>query len=218
MVLIALGITSLAWGAVTWRWGDPVTGYYTKRVQTQLERDLEDRRQQFRSSTRSNRQTRVGPVATRPRLDLRREAARYRTTLGEGDAVGRLVVPRLGLTVVLVFATDSRTLRKGPGIHASTGLPGQGGLIYVAGHRTTYLAPFAHIDRLRAGDTATIELPYGSFRYRVTGTRIVDDDDLSVLAPTAMETLRLQACHPRFRATQRIVVSARLVRATEAAA
>ena len=56
-----------------------------------------------------------------------------------------------------------------------------------------------------------MELPYGTFRYEVTGTRIVDDDDLSVLAPTDREILRLQACHPRFRATQRIIVSARLV-------
>ena len=61
-----------------------------------------------------------------------------------------------------------------------------------------------------AGDVATMELPYGTFRYEVTGTRIVDDDDLSVLAPTDREILRLQACHPRFRATQRIIVSARL--------
>ena len=71
-------------------------------------------------------------------------------------------MPRLGLNVVFVFGTEEPTLRKGPGLHRSTRLPGQGGLIYVAGHRTTYQAPFAHVERLRRGDLATVETPYGA--------------------------------------------------------
>ena len=94
-------------------------------------------------------------------------------------------------------------------------MPGEGKLVYVAGHRTTYGAPFGDIDRLKAGDTVSLELPYGSVEYRVTGQRIVDDNDLSVLESRGREELVLQACHPRFFASQRLLVYARPV-ATQA--
>lgn len=215
IVLLVLGLGALAWGAVTWQWGDPVTALYTKRAQSRLADELEAKRHALLATAPTTAQpsapTSVPGSAAGGRASIGPLARRYRATLGEGDAVGRLRVPRLGLDVVVVLGTEDATLRDGPGIHRTTRLPGQGGLIYVAGHRTTYDAPFADVDRLRAGDVATMELPYGTFRYEVTGTRIVDDDDLSVLAPTDREILRLQACHPRFRATQRIIVSARLV-------
>ena len=76
------------------------------------------------------------------------------------------------------------------------------------GHRTTFGAPFANIDRLRPGDAIVLELPYAVFTYRVTGKRIVDAHDLSVLRPGTRELVVLQACHPRFFATQRILVYA----------
>jgi sortase A len=212
-VLVLLGLGALTWGAVTWYWGDPVTALYTKRAQSRLTDELETKRHALLAAAPAS-----APRAAEDPAPVGPLAARYRAALREGDAVGRLRVPRLGLDAVLVLGTQDETLRDGPGIHRSTRLPGQGGLIYVAGHRTTYDAPFAHVDRLRAGDLATVELPYGTFRYRVTGTKIVDDDDLSVLAPTPHEILRLQACHPRFRATQRIVVSARLVDSVSAGA
>lgn len=215
IVLLVLGLGALAWGAVTWQWGDPVTALYTKRAQSRLADELEAKRHALLATAPTTAQpsapTSTPGSAAGGRASIGPLARRYRATLGEGDAVGRLRVPRLGLDVVVVLGTEDATLRDGPGIHRTTRLPGQGGLIYVAGHRTTYDAPFADVDRLRAGDVATMELPYGTFRYEVTGTRIVDDDDLSVLAPTDREILRLQACHPRFRATQRIIVSARLV-------
>ena len=214
---MALGLTALAWGVITWRWGDPVTGLYTKRVQSRLEDELATTRRTFLDDA----PTAVPAASPEPGVvspALRRLASRYRPALGEGAAAGRLVVPRLNLDIVVVLGTETDTLRKGPGIHRSTLLPGQGGLVYVAGHRTTYLAPFAHLDTLRRGDTATMEMPYGTFRYRVTGTRIVDDRDLSVLRRTRAEVLRLQACHPRFRATQRLIVSAQLVGVSPASA
>jgi sortase A len=210
-------MAALVWGAVTWRWGDPVTALYTKRAQSRLADDFEEQRRAFAASVPA---APAAAGAGAPAPEVQRPAAlarRFRATLEEGDAVGRLHVPRLGLDVVVVFGTADETLREGPGLHRSTRLPGRGSLIYVAGHRTTYLAPFADVDRLRPGDIATMEMPYGTFRYEVTGTRIVEDDDLSVLEPTKSEILRLQACHPRFRATQRIVVSARLVGSSAAA-
>jgi sortase A len=106
---------------------------------------------------------------------------------------------------------------KGPGRYtgdAPSGghVPGEGELVYVAGHRTTYLAPFAKIDRLRPGDAVTFELPYATFHYVITGHLIVNADDLSVLRSHHREVLALQACHPRFFATHRYIAYAKLVR------
>ena len=117
--------------------------------------------------------------------------------------------------MILVEGTDEASLRKGPGRDERSFLPGEGKLVYVAGHRTTYLAPLAEIDQLRAGDRVELEMPYGLYVYEVTGHRIVADDDLSVLRSPGRELLRLQACHPRFMASQRYVVSARLIDAGE---
>ncbi len=129
----------------------------------------------------------------------------------EGQAIGRLHVPRLDLDMVLVNGTTSTSLKKGPGRDPRTYMPGQGQLVYIAGHRTTYAAPFAHIERMKVGDPIVVDMPYGRFRYAVTGHTIVASDDLSVLRTTGKERLALQACHPRFFATQRYIVWARLV-------
>ena len=90
-------------------------------------------------------------------------------------------------------------------------MPGEGQLVYIAGHRTTYLAPFAHIERLRSGDPVTLDVPYGTFRYRVFKHEVVDANDLAVLRSHGREVVELQACHPRFFATHRYIVYARLV-------
>jgi sortase A len=91
-------------------------------------------------------------------------------------------------------------------------MPGQGQLIYIAGHRTTYLAPFAHIEKLRPGDYVILEVPYATFRYRIYKHRIVPADDLSVLRSHHREVVELQACHPRFFASQRFIAYGRIVR------
>jgi len=119
-----------------------------------------------------------------------------------------LRVPRLGLSLVVVNGTNSNDLRRGPGRHLETFMPGEGKLVYVAGHRTTYGAPFSDIDKLEPGDAVSVELPYGTVEYRVTRHRIVDDNDLSVLESDGREELVLQACHPRFFADQRYLVYA----------
>jgi sortase A len=114
--------------------------------------------------------------------------------------------------MVLVDGTDDSSLQKGPGLDRRTYMPGEGQLVYIAGHRTTYLAPFAHIERMRAGDPVTIELPYATFVYRVFYKQIVQADDMAALKSTGREIVKLQACHPRFFASHRYIVSARLVR------
>jgi sortase A len=115
------------------------------------------------------------------------------------------------LSIYVVQGTDDESLKKGPGHYAGSTLPGQGSLVYIAGHRTTYLAPFAHINDIRTGDYMTVSVPYGDFTYRAVRHFIVPSSDLAMLRPTRTEILRLQACHPRFFATHRYIVDARLV-------
>ncbi len=136
------------------------------------------------------------------------DAKRYRESLHPGSPLGRIKVPRLGLSSVLVTGTDHDSLTKGPGWYTGTYLPGSGQLMYIAGHRTTYLAPFAHIDRMRPGDLVTIQVPYGTFVYKVRSHKIVSAGDLSQLKTHNHEVIALQACHPRFFATHRYIVYA----------
>ena len=91
----------------------------------------------------------------------------------EGDPVGRLRIARIGVSAVAVEGTDAADLRSGPGHYPGTPLPGQRGTVGIAGHRTTYGAPFRRIDKLRPRDPIVLEMPYGRFTYRVERTRIV---------------------------------------------
>ena len=126
-------------------------------------------------------------------------------------AVGRLRVPRLQLDAIVVEGTESASLAKGPGRYSKSFVPGEGELIYIAGHRTTYGAPLAHIDRLREGDAVTVDVPYGRFVYRVSRHVIVPADDVERLESAGREEIALQACHPRFFASERYIVYARPV-------
>ena len=203
-----LGALLLVWSFVVWRWNDPFTALYTRWQQDKLETNYAtlartfDRLPEVRRAESTSR----GPAVAKL-------AERYRRFAGEGDGIGRIRVPRLGIDMMLVNGTDTTSLRKGPGRDPRTYMPGEGQLVYVAGHRTTYLAPFAHIDRLRRGDRATLEMPYGTFVYRVTGHVIVPANDIARLRSHGREVLALQACHPRFFASQRWLVYGALVSA-----
>ena len=121
-------------------------------------------------------------------------------------------MPRLGLNAIVVNGTDHTSLTKGPGRYTNSYVPGEGELVYIAGHRTTYGAPFAQIQRLRRGDPVTLELPYGTFVYRVRGAAVVPAGDVKRLRSSGHEVIALQACHPRFFATERYIVYATPVR------
>jgi len=207
-LLLVIGIGVLAWTATVYLWKDPFTTAYTAYEQRRLESNLD---RQFESWKPAPEQVVQPGTPKPPRAELSREAKRFRLTSYDGDAIARLRVPRLGLSLVVVNGTNTSDLRRGPGRHRETFMPGEGELVYVAGHRTTYGAPFSDINRLETGDTVSVELPYGSVEYRVTGHRIVDDNDLSVLESRDREELVLQACHPRFFADQRYLVYARPV-------
>ena len=200
-LLVVAGLLTLAWVVLVWRWEDPFTALYTHEQQSRLARAYDSR-----------------AAAFHPGEATAADARAYRRTLHTGDPVGRIRIGRIGLDMVVVQGTDHETLKKGPGHYAPSALPGQGHLVYVAGHRTTYLAPFAYIDDIRVGDYVTFEVPYGTFTYRVTRHYVVADDQVAVLQDRGRELLRLQACHPRFFATHRYIVDARLVAVSPRAA
>jgi sortase A len=204
-MMIVVGAALLVWCLVVWRWNDPFTAMYTRWEQ----RKLETRYAEILHAERAR--PLVPPRSTRPSVAALESAVadaarRFRQHAVEGSPIGHIVVPRIGLDMVMVNGTEADTLRKGPGRDLRTYMPGEGELVYVAGHRTTYLAPFAHIDRLESGDAVTLEMPYATFRYRVTRHQIVEADDLSVLESHGREVVALQACHPRFFATHRYIV------------
>jgi LPXTG-site transpeptidase (sortase) family protein len=109
------------------------------------------------------------------------------------------------ITVAGVKVDD---LRKGPGHFPDTPLPGQLGNSAIAGHRTTFGAPFNRVDELSPGDEIIVTTVQGRFVYTVTGTSIVAPTALEVLDPTAEATLTLVSCHPKYSARQRIIVKA----------
>ena len=203
-VLVAAGILTLVWVVVVWRWQDPFTAIYTHFEQARLSSSYDRRAAEFHP--------RLTPAErASPRRSVAAEARIYARSLHRGDPVGRLRIGRLGLNMVIVQGTDHSTLKRGPGHYLGSALPGQGHLIYIAGHRTTYLAPFAYINDIRVGDYVRIDVPYGRFTYRVTRHYVVEATDLAVLRDHGSEVLRLQACHPRFFATHRYIVDAKLV-------
>jgi sortase A len=210
-VMIIVGLCSVAWVLLVWQWQDPFTAVYTKYQQHKLASSFAHKFADYRTPDVA-RQTSRGTPAKSSRARIAAAARAYRLSLHEGAPVGRLVVPRLGLKSIVVNGTAHDDLTKGPGRELHTFVPGENELVYVAGHRTTYLAPFAKIDKLRPGDPVTFVLPYGTFHYEITGHRIVDASDLAVLRSHHREQLVLQACHPRFFATHRYLAYARLVR------
>jgi sortase A len=208
-ILIVAGFAALLWVVVVLLWQDPFTALYTRHEQHALAGQYASRSRAFHRVVFSNTTT-----AAQERLLIAREAARYRRELPAGAAIGWIMVGRLGLKMIFVNGTDTNSLERGPGRSLQTFMPGEGQLVYIAGHRTTFLAPFSHIDSLRPGDQVSLKVPYGMFTYRVFRHVIVPADDLAVLRSHGKEVVALQACHPRFFATHRYIVYARLARVT----
>jgi sortase A len=204
--LLVIGLGVLAWAATVYLWKDPFTTAYTAYEQRKLESKLDGRFEAWQPARRPASHATTKP---RPRIeDVRRDASRFRLESDEGDAIAKLKIPRIHLDAVVVNGTGTADLRRGPGRHLESYMPGERQLVYIAGHRTTYGAPFSDIDEIQPGDLITASLPYATVTYRVTGHRIVDDNDLSVLKTQHREQLVLQACHPRFFASERYLVYA----------
>jgi sortase A len=206
-VLAVSGVLLLADVGLTLVWQEPVSAFLAARAQDGLERELhvEERR--------LTRWASVQPAAGESALA--RAARRYAAGLRRGEAFGRITLPTLDQSYVVAEGTDDDTLRSGPGHYEGTGLPGLRRTVALAGHRTTYLAPFADVDELERGDPIVMTMPYGRFTYRLEQTRIVDPSAYWV-TQRGKNRLVLTSCHPPFSAAQRIVLFARLAAATAA--
>ena len=182
-VMMVSGTLLIADAGVTLLWQEPVSAYVADKHQETLKKAF------------------IDP----PRRVIRRQPLK-------GDSIARIDIPAIGVDEYVVEGTDVDSLRKGPGHYPETPLPGEPGTAAIAGHRTTYGAPFREIDQLKGGQRITIDMPDGRFLYRVERTKIVDDQDLSVLDRVGYQRLVLSACHPLYSAAQRIIVFARFVK------
>ena len=205
-VLIVSGALLLVDAGVTVAWQEPISAYLAAREQDELGEELDAEA----SGAAQRDKARTASIR-----DVKRRIARLavlaRRRAESGDAIGRIDLPALDREYVFVQGTATNVLRKGPGHYPATSFPGQRGTVAIAGHRTTYGAPFRTIDRLRRGDRIVLQMPYGRLEYRVEKTQIVGPDATWITRRVkGPERLVLSACHPLYSASKRIVVFARL--------
>lgn len=209
--LIVLGALALADAVVTMVWQEPFSALYAKLRQDDLKSEL---RSEERAPPPAAVAQALAKLTSQP-ARIAFLAAALQRRAHEGAPVGRIRIPRIGADFVVVSGTGTSALESGPGIYPETLFPGQGGTTAIAGHRTTYLAPFRHIDELRRGDVILLQMPYASFTYRVTGSAVVWPTDVrAAVADVGYPRLVLSACTPLFSAEKRILVYSRLQRAT----
>ena len=130
-----------------------------------------------------------------------------------GDAYAVIRIPSAGIDYVVVEGTGYEDLKMGPGHYIDTADPWDGsGRVGIAGHRTTYLAPFFNLDLVRVGDAISLLTPFGTYRYEVTANIVLPEETAGkVLAQTIAPTLVLTTCNPKYGSSQRLVVEADLV-------
>ncbi len=213
-VLIVAGALLIADAGVTLVWQEPISALIASIRQDELSDQLD-------------RIERAGPTAAeRAALAQLRDSRRRMAFLArtqrrrarDGDPIGRIALPTIGAKYVVVQGTSTADLHKGPGHYPATTFPGLPGTVAIAGHRTTYGAPFHDLDELRPGDRIELRMPYGTFAYAVERQRIVPPSATWVTRDVGEDRLVLTACHPLFSAAKRIVVFARLRSATPAGA
>lgn len=139
------------------------------------------------------------------------EDVAYWRELSDGDVFGRLVIEAMDLDVVVVRGTTRETLKLGPGWIPYTDVPAQSGNVGIAGHRTTYGAPFRRLDELGIGDTVTFYSPFRSYTYAVVEILTVTPDQVEVVRSTEDPRLTLTACHPPYSAQYRLIVQSKLI-------
>jgi sortase A len=200
------GVLLLLDAGLTLAWQEPVSAFMASREQSALNDELDGLRDEAAVDMEAVAKERdpTKRLARLARLQARRD--------DEGDPVGKLRIPKIDHSSVVVEGTDLSDLRSGPGHYPKTPLPGEGGTVAVAGHRTTYGAPFRKVDKLKAGDPLEMDMPYGKFHYRVDRVQIVGPDATWITRKRDKESLVLSACHPLYSAAKRIVVFSTLVR------
>jgi sortase A len=207
IALITAGVVVVADAGLTLAYKEPLSSIYGSIRQDEAADQLSELEARYPSP--ADRRAIAGLRGSKRIAAL---ARRFGAQVSTGEPIGRIAAPAMdGLDMVLIQGTDTSSLEKGPGHYPETPFPGQGGTVGVAGHRTTYLAPFRHIDSMKPGDRISLEMPYARFLYRVQRTKVVDPGDVGVVKPVGYERLVLSACNPLYSAEQRFIVFARLV-------
>lgn len=206
VALITAGLVVFIDAALTMVWKEPLSAFYGSIQQGRISDQLDQIEQTYRDDPEVERLA----AQSNERRAARKLADLFAKTLETGKPIGRIEIPSIDVDLAVVQGTDETSLQKGPGHYPETGLPGQGETIGIAGHRTTYLAPFNRIDDIDESDPVVLKMPYGTFTYEVTKTKIVDPTDVGVVDDVGRERLVLTACHPLYSAAQRYVVFADL--------
>jgi len=209
VLMIVAGALALLDAIVTLVWQEPISALYATLRQDHLSGDLS--KVERAAPTPVERRTLASLPDERARIAfLAGELERH---AGDGAAVGRIVIPRVGANYVVVDGTDTSDLISGPGIYKETSFPGIPGTTAIAGHRTTYLAPFREINLLKPGNHILLFMPYAHFTYTVIGQRVVSPNDVrAAVSEVGYSRLVLSACTPVFTAEKRLLVYARLTR------
>jgi sortase A len=213
VALITAGIVIAADIALTLVWKEPMSTVYGSIKQGEAEDSLAELEQEFPSPA-DLRAVRDRDVSDR----VEGLADLFAEQVQTGQGIGRIEIPSIDLDIVVVQGTDTASLQKGPGHYPETAFPGQGKTIGIAGHRTTYLAPFNDINEIADGDEITLEMPYGTFTYVVEKHEIVDPEQTEIVDDVGYERLVLTACHPLYSAAQRWAVFAKLEETNQFAA
>ncbi len=214
--LVGSGVVVLLFAAYQ-LWG---TGLSESKSQDRLSDTFEARMADAMTALATTSTTLKGAVSTQAGAPVEDSSAAPTQTVPpelidlvypeEGEPLARIVIPRIKVDKVVVEGTAEGDLRTGPGHFTDSALPGQKGNAAIAGHRTTYGAPFGDIDQLQPGDEIRVTTVLGQSTYRVAGTQIVTPDQTEVVGDFGDNRLTLAACHPKFSASQRIIVSALL--------
>lgn len=205
-VLIISGLLLVLDAGVTLVWQEPVTAVVALIKRGQIDKKFLSFKSVPLSRVDQHALRSLASVDQRISYLARREQRQVTT----GAAIGRIVISKIGASFDIIQGTDTSSLEKGPGHYPATAFPGLGQTVAVAGHRTTYLAPFRHIDDLKPGDRIVLRMPYGRFTYVVQYHKIVLPTALWVVNNVGYDRLVLSACNPLYSAAQRIIVFARL--------
>ena len=208
ITLITAGIVVLADAGLTLVWQEPFSAAYGAIKQSEASDQLNKLDSQYPTAADLAAIANVKGVANKARV----LADRFKPHLVEGNAIGRIKIDSIGLDIVVIEGTNTSSLEKGPGHYRATPIPGQPGTVAIAGHRTTYLAPFRHIDSIHNGDQIRVEMPYAAFTYTVYKHEIVDPSDVGILRPVGFDQLVLTACDPPYSAAHRYAQFAKLTR------
>jgi sortase A len=218
IALITAGVLVIADVGITLAYQEPLSSIYSSIKQGEKVSQLKSIESDFLTETdvKEIKKAQVRAKVTKnPRVlhqNIGKLAQRLVDESDPGDALGRIEAPGMdGLNMVFVQGTDASSLELGPGHYPETAMPGQGKTVAIAGHRTTYLAPFRHIDSMKRGDKIYLKMPYATFTYSVQKTEIVQPTDVGIIHDTGYERLVLSACNPLYSASQRYIVFARLV-------